>query len=141
MLQQDGKKHGYDVMILPPVTTGDGTVLSSTAVRERIAAGRIREAEEMLGHRYQLSGRATAAHTGRTGGLRIQNVAVDFRKQLPAPGEYPCLLQSDGERYPAVVRIGRQPTVSSGMTTVEVVAPGKKPEPEGKAVRLTFMGI
>ena len=139
MLQADGKEHGYDVVILPPVTTDDGTILSSTAVRERLAAGKIPEAEEMLGHGYQLSGRVRdGKHIGRKIGVPTANVAVDPRKQLPAFGVYPCFLETAVDTYRAVVNIGVQPTIPSGSVTVEANVLDGQPELYGEFVRLTI---
>ena len=139
MLLEDGKKHGYDVVILPPVKTGDGTVLSSSAVRERIAGGMIPEAEEMLGHPYQLNGRVRdGKHIGGKLLVPTANVAADPRKQLPAYGVYPCRLETAEACYPAVVNIGVQPTIPSGQVTVEANVLEGQPELYGKHVRLTI---
>lgn len=139
MLRRDGKRYGYDVLILPPVKTEDGTILSSTAVRERIEKGLIPEAEEMLGHGYQLKGRVTdGKHMGRKIGVPTANVAVDRRKQLPAFGVYPCFMETAEEQYRAVVNIGIQPTMPSGTVTVEANALEGSPDLYGQAVRLTL---
>ena len=139
MLREDGKKHGYKVVILPPVTAEDGTVLSSSAVRERIAGGGIPEAEEMLGHGYQLSGRVRdGKHIGGKLLVPTANAAVDPRKQLPAYGVYPCFLETAEDQYPAVVNIGVQPTIPSGQVTVEANVLEGEPELSGKHVRLTI---
>ena len=139
MLLEDGKKYGYDVLILPPVTAGDGTILSSSEVRKRITEGMIPEAEEMLGHGYQLSGRVRGGkHIGGKILVPTANVAVDKRKQLPAYGVYPCLLDTAEKRYPAVVNIGTQPTIPSGQVTVEANVLEGRPELYGKHVRLTI---
>ena len=50
MLNADGPEHGYDVLIVPPVTLETGEPISSSLIREALEQGRIREAEEMLGH-------------------------------------------------------------------------------------------
>lgn len=50
MLRQDGKRHGYEVMVLPPVKTAAGEIISSTLIRSRLQEGRVEEALEMLGH-------------------------------------------------------------------------------------------
>lgn len=139
MLREDGKRHGYEVVILPPVTAGDGTILSSSAVRERIAAGKIPEAEEMLGHGYQLSGTVRdGKHIGHRIGVPTANVAADPRKQLPAYGVYPCFLETADEQYRAVVNIGVQPTIPSGRVTVEAHVLEGTPELYGTRVRLTI---
>ena len=139
MLRKDGKQHGYDVLILPPVTTEDGTVLSSSAIRERIENGLIPAAEEMLGHGYQLSGRVCGGkHLGRRIGVPTANVAVPPRKQLPAYGVYPCFMETEDEQYRAVVNIGTQPTMPSGQVTVEANALEGAPALYGRMVRLTL---
>ena len=139
MLREDGKKYGYDVVILPPVTDDEGTVLSSSAVRERIAEGRIPEAEKMLGHGYLLGGTVRdGKHIGHLIGVPTANVAVDPRKQLPAYGVYPCWLETAEERYPAVVNIGVQPTIPSGKVTVEANVLEGTPELYGEHARLTI---
>ena len=52
MLCQDGETNGYDVLIVPPVKTPAGEVISSTLIRERLQEGRLTEAETLLGHPY-----------------------------------------------------------------------------------------
>ena len=139
MLREDGKRHGYDVVILPPVTTEDGTVMSSSAVRERIAAGRIPEAEEILGHGYQLSGTVgDGKHFGRKIGVPTANIQTDPRKQLPAYGVYPCFLETGDGYYRAVVNIGMQPTMPSGRVTVEANVLEGHPDLYGKHARITL---
>jgi riboflavin kinase/FMN adenylyltransferase len=49
-LKQDGAKRGYDVIIVPPVKTEEGEVISSTLIRETMKQGRISDAEKLLGH-------------------------------------------------------------------------------------------
>ena len=52
MLREDGEKHGYEVLIVPPVKTEDGEIISSTLIRDRLRESRIGEAREMLGHDF-----------------------------------------------------------------------------------------
>ena len=47
-LRLDGEKMGYKVIIVPPVRTAAGEIISSTAIREKLKAGDIAGAEEML---------------------------------------------------------------------------------------------
>ena len=49
-LAEDGRLHGYETLIVPPVTTGGGRPISSSLIREALEQGNLREAEEMLGH-------------------------------------------------------------------------------------------
>ena len=50
LLRQDGEKNGYDVIIVPPVKSEAGEVISSTLIRERLEQGKTGEAEALLGH-------------------------------------------------------------------------------------------
>ena len=56
LLRRDGKSYGYDVLIVPPVKTENGEVISSTLIRERLQEGRAAEAEALLGHPYRTGG-------------------------------------------------------------------------------------
>ncbi|MCR5296176.1 MAG: riboflavin biosynthesis protein RibF [Clostridiales bacterium] len=138
-LWKDGREHGYEVIIQPPVTAADGTVLSSSAIREQLESGNIARAEEMLGHGYQLSGRVgEGKHMGHRIGVPTANVGVWHLKQLPAYGVYPCFMETGDTVYRAVVNIGLQPTMPSGKVTVEAHALEDSPELYGQAVRLTL---
>ena len=50
LLRQDGAEHGYEVIIVPPVRTGSGEIISSTLIREKLEQGLTAEAEALLGH-------------------------------------------------------------------------------------------
>ena len=137
MLQEDGKEHGYDVMIIPPVMTGEGEAISSTLVRERLQEGRIEEAGELMGHPYELRGTVTdGKHMGHRIGVPTANVQTDERKQLPAFGVYPCRMKTGNGEMAAVVNIGMQPTLPSGKVTVEAHALDGEPELYGQEVTL-----
>ena len=137
LLKEDGRKYGYDVLILPPVKTPKGEVISSTLVRERLRKGSLEEAEEMMGHPYELQGQVTEGkHIGHRIGVPTANIRVSIRKQLPAYGVYPCKLILEGTEYPAAVNIGIQPTIPSGKVTVEAHVLDGEPELYGRKVRL-----
>ena len=139
MLLADGKKHGYQVLIQPPVTAADGSILSSSTIRDQLETGNIPRAEEMLGHGYQLSGRVgEGKHIGRRIGVPTANINVWHMKQLPAYGVYPCFMETAESVYRAVANIGLQPTLPSGKVTVEAHVLEESPELYGQAVRLTI---
>lgn len=137
LLKKDGKAHGYDVMIIPPVMTEKGEAISSTLVRERLREGRIEEAGQLMGHPYELRGTVTdGKHMGHRIGVPTANVQVDGRKQLPAFGVYPCRMETKDGEMAAVVNIGTQPTLPSGKVTVEAHALDGEPELYGQDVTL-----
>ena len=50
MLRLDGERNGYDVLIVPPVRTEAGEIISSTLIRKTLQEGKREEAEALLGH-------------------------------------------------------------------------------------------
>ena len=84
---------GVAVRVFPPVREGD-TVISSTAIREALAAGDIRRAAEMLGRSYRLAGHGGAggAARGRELGFPTANLDLPAGQALPADGIYATLV-------------------------------------------------
>ena len=137
LLRLDGNRHGYDVIIVPPVMTDAGDAISSTLIRGRLQEGRMEDAEALMGHPYELRGKVTdGKHMGHRIGVPTANVRIHPRKQLPAFGVYPCrMITAEGE-CPAAVNIGIQPTLPSGKVTVEAHALDGEPDLYGRFVRL-----
>ncbi len=140
MLHEDGNKHGYRVMIVPPATLEDGTVISSSLIRNKLRDGSVSEAAELLGYEYSLTGTvAQGKHQGHGLGFPTANIEPWKRKALPRFGVYVCRLETCEQILPAVANIGVQPTMPSGKVTVEAHVLEKSPELYGKKVRLTLM--
>lgn len=138
-LRAYGAEHGFDVTIVPEVVLGGETV-SSTRIRGLLAEGRIHEATRLLGHSYTLSGRVMdGKHIGRTMGYPTANVEIPTGKALPAFGVYACWMQVEERIYPAVVNVGRHPTLPEGSVTVEAYALDECLSLYGKKVRLLFL--
>ncbi len=120
MLEADGCRNGYRTVIVPPVTMADGTVISSTEIRERLSTGDLAAANEMLGAPYTVRG--TVIHginRGTDTGVPTAIIAVPERKQLPAYGVYAGHLTCEKHTWKALVNIGGQPTMPSGEVKVE----------------------
>ena len=138
MLADDGKKHGYQVRIVPPETLEDGTVISSSLVRRKLAEGLVAEARNLLGYDYTITGTVTPGkHQGSIIGYPTANIAPWKRKALPKFGVYTCLAETEGETLPAVANIGIQPTIPSGNITVEAHILVPCPSLYGRKIRLT----
>lgn len=137
LLYADGKKHGYDVLIVPPVKTEDGEIISSTTIRNLLQQGCISKASAMMGHPYELHGPVTdGKHMGHRIGVPTANVDPGAQKQLPAFGVYPCRMITEAGECPAAVNIGIQPTMPSGKITVEAHVLDGEPELYGQDVTL-----
>ena len=140
LLQEDGKKHGYDVLIVPPTTLEDGTAISSSLVRKYLADGDTETVSDLLGYDYTLTGTVREGkHVGRELGFPTANVTPSPRKALPAYGVYTCLAETEDGMSPGIVNVGLQPTLPSGQVTVEVHVLDETPDLYGRKVRLTLL--
>lgn len=128
LLQRLGDRHGFGVRIVQPVQA-DGRTVSSTAIRQALAAGQVAEAQNMLGRPYSLT--APVVHgdrIGRTLGYPTVNLDVDPRRQLPGRGVYAVAVGpagTDGDRshhqsWGGMANLGRRPTFGSGEVRLEV---------------------
>lgn len=133
------REAGFETVVVPEVTLEDAMV-SSSRVRQALQAGDLPLATRLLGHAYTLTGRvADGKHIGRTMGFPTANVTVPQGKALPAFGVYACWLETAEGYYPAVVNVGRHPTLPEGGVTVEAYALDASLSLYGQRVRLTFV--
>jgi riboflavin kinase/FMN adenylyltransferase len=98
---------GFDLIDFPEVKVGDARV-SSTLVRNALAAGDLKQAERLLGRPYSISGKVVhGAKRGRQLGYPTAN--VHMRHERPAfTGVYAVKLDGrDG-----VANLGVRPTIS-----------------------------
>ncbi|MDP7031547.1 MAG: riboflavin biosynthesis protein RibF [Gemmatimonadota bacterium] len=126
-LRAEGERRGFRVVEIPATMEGDRSI-SSSWVRALLTKGRVREATELLGHRYTLEG---TVGRGRGMGRKLQfptaNVDTkDRRKLLPLHGVYAAFVSLKGEDpRNAVVNIGTRPTFGdSPEVVVEAHIPG-----------------
>ena len=140
LLRKVGNRYGFTARIHEPVRTADGITISSSEIRKRLLAGRIPEANTMLGEAYPLSGKVIPGkHLGHTLGFPTANLRIPPEKLLPDFGVYLCRL-TDGEKlYHGMVNIGNQPTLPSGHVTVEAHILDGNPELYGKYIRLRLL--
>jgi len=109
-LRELGASRGFEVAELEDVAV-DGDRVSSTRIREHLAAGRVREAAALLGRLPSV--RATVVHgdaIGRAIGFPTANLDPTMEGFLPADGVYAAWAYVDGERHGAAVSIGNNPT-------------------------------
>ena len=79
-LRRAGAQHGFTVQTMPDVLVKSGKV-SSTAIREALAHGKLDAANEMLGRPYAIVGRVThGKKLGRTLGFPTANITLTHRK-------------------------------------------------------------
>jgi len=90
-----------------------GLRLSSTGIREALAAGRPEEARQMLGYPYALRAQVVPGQQlGRTLGFPTANLRpLDPDKLIPARGVYAVSLEWQGRRWKGMANLGTRPTL------------------------------
>jgi riboflavin kinase / FMN adenylyltransferase len=114
LLERMGHEHGFEVDGLELVASGreHARKVSSTAIREALAAGDVEDANRMLGRAHEVRGIVrTGDQRGRELGWPTANVAVPDGMQLPADGIYAgWYVRPDGTELPTAISLGRRPT-------------------------------
>lgn len=106
-----GRELGFAVVVMDDVAREGERRVSSTWVRELLDEGRVGEAAELLGAMPTI--RSTVVHglqRGRELGYPTANLSPAIEGFIPADGVYAAWLTVDGQRYPAAVSIGNNPT-------------------------------
>lgn len=114
-LRDFGERFGFDVVVIDDLLLDDDTGtprrVSSTWVRDLIAAGRVREAAVLLGHPPTVrSTVVTGEQRGRELGYPTANLDPAVEGMLPLDGVYAAWATVEGQRYGAAVSIGNNPT-------------------------------
>ncbi|GAA3025726.1 bifunctional riboflavin kinase/FAD synthetase [Kitasatospora albolonga] len=104
-------------------TAGDGVPFSSTLTRRLVAEGEVEAAAEVLGRPHRVEGVVVqGAQRGRELGYPTANVDTVAHSAVPADGVYAGWLTADGERMPAAISVGTNPTFDGTHRTVEAYA-------------------
>lgn len=100
----------------------DGQVVSSTRIRERVRAGNLDAASQMLGRPYAICGRVVAGdRIGRTLGFPTANLDAT-QLVLPPNGVYSVGTKWNGQFYRVALNIGWRPTVAAAKPQLRVEA-------------------
>lgn len=139
-LKTFGEQHGCNVEIIPPVIF-DGEPVSSTRIRECIAAGSVERANELLGYRYSVSGTVEkGSGLGNKLGFPTANITAAREKILPLRGVYSVNVAVGGSEYKGVCNIGVKPTVSDGVReTIEAHILSLSEDLYGQNVTIYFL--
>jgi len=120
LLQKLSQELGFEVEQMEAINIHENNI-SSTKIRNALLAGNIKDANEMLGYSYSVSG--TVVHgkkLGRTIGYPTANIKADSIKLLPKKGAYIVEVFIKEKQYKGMLSIGTNPTVNGEKLTVEV---------------------
>lgn len=121
MLQRAGAAQGFAVEAMQTIEW-QGERVSSSFVREVLAAGDLEHAQRLLGRPYSISGRVMHGDKiGRRIGYPTANICLK-RKRVPLAGVFAVeLLGIDGDyerRWPGAASLGTRPTIAAGLQPV-----------------------
>lgn len=119
MLANLAAEHGVQAVSVDNAVDARGDRISSTRIRDLIAAGNLEQADDLLGHPYELRGRVVVgAGRGRGLGFPTANLTIP-EKLLPKDGVYAAVARHDGIDYAALVSIGNNATFGGTQRTIE----------------------
>src|SRR5215472_2523302 len=128
LLAQLGEKYDFTAQGVP-LLTDDGVTISSTGIRERLAAGDVAAAARDLGRPHRVEGVVVRGQRrGRALGFPTANLETLPHTAIPADGIYAgwlARLDTDGselERWPAAISVGTNPTFDGRERIVEAYA-------------------
>jgi riboflavin kinase/FMN adenylyltransferase len=139
-LEDLGREHGFGVLVVGDAMQ-DERRISSTWIRELLAEGRVREATDLLESLPTVRAVVVRGEQrGRTLGYPTANLSPEHEGLIPADGVYAAWLTVDGERYPAAVSIGNNPTFE-GVPEKQVEAHALDQELDlyGRTVEVSFV--
>lgn len=118
LLRRAGAQHKFGVEAMPTVDI-DGERVSSSAVRDALAAGDLEHAARLLGRPYVIAGRVVhGERVGRKFGFPTANVQLK-RKRLPLTGVFAVEVSGlGGGRLRGAANLGVRPTLGRGLKPV-----------------------
>jgi riboflavin kinase/FMN adenylyltransferase len=118
LLTAIGAECGFEVCVVDPVTV-DGEIVSSSAIRQAVADGRMEDAARLLGRSFSLQGEIRpGTGTGRKLVVPTLNLTTE-QELLPKNGVYATETILGGRRFPSATNIGVRPTFDGTRLAIE----------------------
>ena len=119
LLEELGNRYGYEVLAFEKLRE-QGTVISSSYIREQIEQGNVDLIQEYMGRPYSIAGIVQyGKQLGTTIGFPTANLH-EGDNLLPAMGVYATKTVIDGKKYLSMTNIGHNPTFNhNDIITIE----------------------
>lgn len=119
-LQRQGAIKGFSVLVMP-AHYEQGQLVSSTKIRELVAAGKMRDVRRLLGRYYQIRGDVQTGRQrgGELLGFPTANLSLSEEDLCPKRGVYVTQVIYDGKQYGGVSNIGYNPTFADTALVAE----------------------
>jgi riboflavin kinase / FMN adenylyltransferase len=140
LLREMGSALGFETVVIPLV--GSDSPVSSTRIREMIAAGDVAGAASALGRPHEVAGIVVPGDgRGRTVGVPTANLDLPDGLAVPGRGVYAVLAGRDAaESMPGVANIGVRPTFGGDAEVLEVHLLDGDVDLYGVSLRVRFIG-
>ncbi len=142
LLQTYAENLGFEVIVadwIQTLNTQPGRI-SSTHTRELVMAGKVADAQKLLGRYYQIRG---IVATGRNRGgrlLRFPTANITLHDELcPKTGIYAVTVECGNKQYKGVANIGYRPTFDDHEFAVEVHILDFNDDIYGQKIRVNFI--
>ncbi|NQS71065.1 MAG: bifunctional riboflavin kinase/FAD synthetase [Desulfobulbaceae bacterium] len=139
-LKQQGAAKGFVVEVVPAFYVG-GKLVSSSTIRDLVAAGKMRDVRTLLGRYYQIRGEV---QYGRQRGSQLlgyptANLRILAEDLCPKQGVYVTQVIYDGTCYGGVSNIGYNPTFGEKTLVAETHIFGFKDDIYGRPLRINLL--
>ncbi len=139
-LKRMGNAYGFAVSVIEAVQV-DGLIVSSSVIRDLVAAGKVAEAARMLGRYYAIDGEVVhGAQRGQKLGFPTANLNT-ANELVPGHGVYAVRAVVEGRPLNGVASIGIRPTFDSGPLSVEVYLFDFRGDLYGKQMEVSFIKL
>ncbi|MCI2425542.1 riboflavin biosynthesis protein RibF [Candidatus Acetothermia bacterium] len=123
-----GDLYGLDIISVPSLCREDEPLqpVSSTWIRSLVYAGKISEANRLLGRPFSLIGQVIRGdRMGREIGYPTANLAIEDSLVRPAAGIFAVRIHWESYAADGLLYIGQRPTLQQKQTRIEVHLPGE----------------
>jgi riboflavin kinase / FMN adenylyltransferase len=133
---------GFEVVVADWIQTSKNWPgrISSTRTRELVMAGKVDEAQKLLGRYYQIRGKVTSGRDrgGKLLGFPTANITLQ-NELCPKNGIYAVTVECSGKTYQGVANIGFSPTFDDHIFSVEVHILDFNENIYGQKIKINFV--
>ena len=142
LLQTYAENFGFEIIVADWIQMSNGLAdrISSTTTRELVMAGKMAEAQKLLGRYYQIRGIVTAGRNrgGKLLGFPTANIIL-HDELCPKTGIYAVTVECRNKKYKGVANIGYSPTFGDQEFGVEVHILDFNDDIYGRKIRVNFI--
>jgi riboflavin kinase / FMN adenylyltransferase len=111
LLQELGNSLGFQVSVVEAISLDGTHRVSATRIRQLLTTGDVATAARLLGRPHTVRGAVVRGEQrGRTLGFPTANLSPRLEGFIPADGVYAGWLTADGDKLPAAISVGNNPT-------------------------------